>query len=271
MIRNVFLLVLLVAAMNVAAARIADAFAGTTPPVVNGKAYLFPLFYHDAEEVISRALADRGAGEKIRATMNGRKSDPMFYYSGPMTVETRGLTFDAAARHWTANILIVSGGEVITALPAAGRFDEMAEVPVLRRAIRNGDVIRADDVEIRDIPAGQIRGDTITDLAGLVGKSPARSISANRPVRGHEIGQPAMVKKNSVVQMRYFSPGMEITTTGQALDDGAQGGLVTVRNLTSKKVVQAVVEGEGVVSVSTHGDDQRARINSHTGAAYAAN
>ncbi len=50
--------------------------------------------------------------------------------------------------------------------------------------------------------------------------------------------------------MRYLSPGMSITITGQVLEDGARGSTVDVRNLTSKKIVRAVVEDANTVDVS---------------------
>ncbi|MEK7387982.1 MAG: flagellar basal body P-ring formation chaperone FlgA, partial [candidate division NC10 bacterium] len=76
-------------------------------------------------------------------------------------------------------------------------------------------------------------------MTQLVGQSPERTISPYRPVRDHEIARPALIKKDAIVQMRYQSPGMEITTTGQAMADGSKGRMIAVRNLASKKVVHA--------------------------------
>ena len=70
-------------------------------------------------------------------------------------------------------------------------------------------------------------------------------------MRDQEISRPAIIKKDAIVQIRYSSPGMEITTTGQALDDGAKGRMISVRNLSSKKVIHAVVETNNVVRVMT--------------------
>lgn len=219
--------------------------------VANGKAYLFTLSYDEVEAAVSAALSDKGAGDKVAARINGHGTDPVFSYSAPLAIELRGLTFDKPSGHWSANLLAVSGGQVITAAPASGRFDVLAEVPVLKRTMRRGEVIEAKDIEIRDVPMAQTRSDTLTDMDSLIGKSPEHSVSAYRPIRAHEIVSPAVVKKNSLVQMRYRSPGMEITTSGQALEDGAQGEAIAVRNLASKKTVQARVEDSGLVSITS--------------------
>lgn len=232
---------------------------------------LFTLSYADAQTAISHALSDKGAAPKVAASINGRRDGPIFSHSRPLSIEIRGLLFDKASGQWSGSLLAVSGDEVVTALPAAGRFDELVEVPVLRRPFRNGEVIESADIEIRDIPVQQTRGDTVTDIASLIGQSPLRSISAKRPIRTHEIVAPPLVRKNNIVQMRYTSPGMEITTTGQALEDGSKGSVIGVKNLVSQKTVQAVIEDVAVVRVASSTGPRAGLVTSNPGDSYAAN
>lgn len=219
------------------------------PPAVVGTKYLFELSYDDAEGAIGFALSDKGAGNKVAATINGHKTEALFSYNKPISVEIRGLQFDKTSARWNASLLFVSEGDTVSAMPVSGRFEEMAEVPVLKRQVRAGDVIKETDVEIRDYALSRTRSDTITDIASLVGKSPARAISPNRPIREQEIAQPTLVKKNGIVQMRYTSPGVIITASGQATEDGGRGSVISVKNLSSKKLVRAVVEDENTVSI----------------------
>ena len=224
----------------------------------------FQLSYGDAEEAIGWALAQKGAGEKVAASIDGRKNDAVFSASKPISVDIRGIQFDKKSGRWSASLLFVSQGEVLSALPASGHFEELVEVAVLRRTLRSGEVISAQDIEIQDYHIERTRSDTITDLASLIGKTPLRGITSGRPIRMSEIAQPAVLKKNALVQMRYNSPGMEITTTGQAMTDGSRGELIEVKNLTSKAVVHAVVENERGVLISPPGDQL-------AGAPYVAN
>ena len=112
---------------------------------------------------------------------------------------------------------------------------------------------RTADIEIRDFAITHTRADTVTDIASLVGKSPVRTISPERPIREQEVVSPAIVKKNALVQMHYHSPGMEITTTGQAMTDGAKGDVINVRNVTSKKIVRDIVDNNGSVVIPNSG------------------
>lgn len=224
-----------------------------TPPSMAAPKYLFELSYDDAEGAIGFALADKGAGNKINATINGHKTEALFSYNKPITVEIHGLQFDKTSSYWSASLVFVSDGNAVSAMPLAGRFEEMVEIPVLKRQVRTGDLIKETDVEIRDYPVSRTRSDTVTDMASLVGKSPERAISPNRPIREQEIAMPAIVKKNGIVQIRYSSPGMEITASGQATEDGSKGSIISVRNLASKKLIRAVVVDDTTVSVVAEG------------------
>lgn len=228
-----------------------SAAAPSEPPSVASPSYLFQLSYEDAEGAIGFALAEKGAGEKVAASIVGKKAEAIFSYNKPISVEIRGLQFDKSVHRWSANLLFVADEQVVSAIPVAGRFEEMIEVPVLKRQVREGEVINKDYIEIRDYALSRTRSDTITDMASMVGKTPSHTISAFRPIREHEIAQMAIVKKDGIVQIRYASPGMEITTTGQALDEGAKGDVINVRNLASKKTVRAVVADENTVNVVT--------------------
>ena len=212
---------------------------------------LFEVSYSAAADAVNQSLTEKGVGDKVSSTINGRTNKPIFAYSKPVTVEVRGLKYEKQSGHWDASLAFVADGEVVSALPAAGHFDEMIEVAVLKREMRNGDIIHESDVEIRDFSLNHTRVDTVNDLSALIGKTPARSISPFRPVRTAEVVAPAVIKKDALVQMRYSLPGMEISTSGQAMMGGAKGDVITVRNLTSKKIVRAVIENSETVSISS--------------------
>ncbi len=212
---------------------------------------LFVLTSRDAEEAISFALAERGAGSKVSASITGRSDDTLFSHAQPLSVEIRGLSFDKNTSRWQASLMFLSDGQVISAMPVGGRYDEVMSVPVLKRQVRPGDVIQEADLEIRDFSLSRTRSDTIADAAALVGKSPVRSISAGRPIREQEIAQPALIRKNDIIQVDYRSPGVSISTTAQALEDGSLGSTINVRNLSSKKLVRAVVQDEKTAVIHT--------------------
>lgn len=211
--------------------------------------YSFQLAYGDVEEAIGFALADKGAGNKVAATINGRKPEPIFSYAKPVSVEIRGLKFEKETGRWNASLMFVSDNAIVSSIPVNGRFDETQELPVLKRQIRSGELIGEKDIQLKDFPLSSTRGDAITDIASLIGKSPVRSISMNRPIREHEIAQPTIVKKNALVQMHFNSGAMRISDAGQAMEDGAKGSVIGVKNLASKKTIRAVIISADTVEV----------------------
>ncbi|MDX2073625.1 MAG: flagellar basal body P-ring formation chaperone FlgA [Alphaproteobacteria bacterium] len=174
----------------------------------------------------------------------------MFSYRRPISVEIRGLRFDTGTRRFNANLVSIADNQVISAKAVTGRFDALIEVPVLKRSIRAGEVIKYEDIELRDYAKARARDDTATDMAALIGKTPQRIITAGRPIRLHELQQEAVIKKNDMVKMTFSQGAMEISTTGQAVEDGVQGSVIGVRNLTSKKIVQGTVHDANTVVIS---------------------
>jgi flagella basal body P-ring formation protein FlgA len=250
------------------------ASASTTEvPVVGDAGHLFQLTSADVETAVSEALIEKGSGEKISASVIGyEKSKPLFSYSKPISVEIRGLTFDATTHRWNASVMAVSEtSEVISALPVNGRFEEVADVVVLKKQIRAGEVIGEDDIEIRRFPVARTRAETVTNPKEIIGQSPKRTISAGRPIRIHEIAGPTLVQKNGIVQVRYNAAGIEITTAGQAMESGSKGELIAIKNLSSKKVIHAVIDSESTVSIPTPPTPKNISASTNTGASYAAN
>ncbi len=228
--------------------------AASSQPV----SYIFNITYEDAQDAIGKALtekltAETTAGQTIAATINSKKSAPLYSSNKPVNVEIRGLRSDNKNNSWSANMVITGEDSVVSALPLAGRYTVMSEVPVLKRQVRNGEVISESDIELKPFPVGRNYSDTVSDISSLIGRTPVRGISPNRPIRSSEISSPALIKKNALVQMRYKTESMEITTTGQALTDGAKDDVIEVRNVTSKKVARAVVTESNIVDVMAQG------------------
>lgn len=220
--------------------------------------YIFNVTYDDAQDAVGKSLtekmgADKQSGQSIAAVIMGRKITPLYSSDKPVSVEIRGLRADNDKSSWSANLVIISGENVVSALPISGRYTVMNSVPVLKRAIKNGETIRESDIEFKPFPLARVGGDAISDISNMVGKTPVRVISPARPIRSSEISGVAIVKKNTLVQMRYKTASMEITTTGQALTDGAKGDVIEVRNVSSKKTTRAVVTDDNVVDVMAQG------------------
>jgi flagella basal body P-ring formation protein FlgA len=57
------------------------------------------------------------------------------------------------------------------------------------------------------------------------------------------------VARNDSVTITFSVPGIMLTARGQALEPGAQGDVINVVNIQSKKTIRATVAGPGHVTV----------------------
>ncbi|MCW0181445.1 flagellar basal body P-ring formation chaperone FlgA [Zavarzinia sp.] len=117
-------------------------------------------------------------------------------------------------------------------------------VPVLLRDIATGEVLNADDLTDGAI-ATALPANTAESADQLVGMAARKPLRAGRPVSLSEVRRPILVNKGSLLTVRVSMPGIELSTTAKAIEQGAMGEVIRVMNLTSNRVVQAVVSGAG--------------------------
>lgn len=89
--------------------------------------------------------------------------------------------------------------------------------------------------------------DPITRPEDAVGQMSRRMLRAGDILRSGQLASPVMVKRGDAVTMQARRDGIEVSTAGEALDAGARGAMVRVRNANSGQVVRMRVAGPGLV------------------------
>ncbi len=130
-----------------------------------------------------------------------------------------------------------------------GRAAEIAEIPVLRSPVAMGTVIGWNDIDYIEIRPEQLSRYNIVNPQEIVGLAAARSLTAGQPFRLGDVKKPEMVARNGIVTLTFRRPGITLSLQGRATEPGAMGEAVRVMNLSSNKIVQAVVIGPGEVEV----------------------
>lgn len=120
-----------------------------------------------------------------------------------------------------------------------------ADVLVATRVIPANAVISADDIQLRDVsaPSG------IQDPNLVIGMEARKALFAGRPILNSDIGVPAVVERNQLVQLVFRRSGLVIRTDGRAMGRAGPGDIVRVMNLASRSLVTAKVDAEGVAHV----------------------
>ena len=206
----------------------------------------------DAVTAITEALVRAGAGEDIKVSMNQlHEEDVIASTTGTISGDAENMDLDKAHGQWRAILQLKENGRNLAPIRISGRYDEMVQLPVLKRQIISGEVIRQEDIDMDHEPASRVRKNTVMNAQDIIGKSPKRVISKGRPIRTEEIASPALVNKGTQVTLFFKSNNIEIRTFGEALESGAKGDVIKVRNLSTKTVIQGTVESSSVVRVSS--------------------
>ena len=124
-----------------------------------------------------------------------------------------------------------------------------AQVVVASRGLLRGAVIMADDVVVARRRIDGTRMDYLSSATSAVGRVAARAIGPDQILGAANVTMPRLVKRGDEVTIASVGSTISVRVKGQALKDGALGDRVSVRNLNSKRVVEGVVNADGMVVV----------------------
>lgn len=230
-------------------ARISDAFnlgwrgAGTAQTVVRRLSGTVSALEIQAalQEKISAELQNT----KVEVELSDRNVSLQNSNPADRRVHMENLSYSLSRGDFSATISLNGG----SSRNVTGRLFQLAAIPVLTVPKRPGDVISKSDIDTLYVRAEDIAASTIVDASRLVGMTPRRGLSAQKPVNGADVKSPIIVKKGEFVTMSLKGSQLDITTQGRALEDGAAGDVIQVMNDSSKKRVDAVVIGPQTVSI----------------------
>lgn len=226
--------------------------ASPTPPATEAPTSpeKFSISFKEAQDAIARALEAQGVADRIKVVIPRRADSAIASYREPLTMQIDQLTFDKNFLTWQAVAYFSAGSKPLAPVKLSGRYEEVVEVPILKRRVNHGELIVESNIEMQEFGTNRLRGEIVSSAAQLIGKTPKRSISALRPIRTDEIGTPAIVHKGETVSIMYKTPSMEIKTVGEALENGAEGDIIKIRNPESHNVIQATITGKGTAEIA---------------------
>jgi len=204
----------------------------------------------DVMPALKRALIAQGMEEHGDVALLNPRIEINLPVTAPATVEIQDLTYDKTTRAF--NGLALAGGRSPGAerVVLQGRTFGTSPVPVLRRPISTGQIIRQDDVDTVYWRNDQLGQDVVMSASQIVGRTPQTVLRANEPIRQADTRAPTLVMRNSQVIIKLEAGAVTLTVQGKALDEGARGDVVRVQNLQSNKTIEATVAGPDLVTVS---------------------
>jgi flagella basal body P-ring formation protein FlgA len=94
--------------------------------------------------------------------------------------------------------------------------------------------------------------DCFTSLSDLVGKQLTRTVSTGQPIERSHLQNPRVVNQNDEIEIQVTAPGLQVTTTGRAMQGGGLDDLILVEVIPQRTKLTARVVGPGIVSIHTN-------------------
>jgi flagellar basal body P-ring formation protein FlgA len=108
------------------------------------------------------------------------------------------------------------------------------------RDLPAGTVLSADDLRVEDRPAQPGRL-VLSDLAEAIGQQAALPIRAGAILSASQLKPAILIKRGARIRLVCKGPSFVATAAGEALQDGAAGQAIRVRNLSSLKELSGLV------------------------------
>ncbi|GHD60949.1 hypothetical protein GCM10017083_47660 [Thalassobaculum fulvum] len=207
-----------------------------------------PIPVEMVREALATALERENIGDDFDVEIYNRDV-PLFVATGDRpTVIVRTLVFDPRSRRFDASVALA--GAEAKSVVVNGRVAAMVSVPVLRNHAMPGDVITENDVRWSRVEARRAGPNTVSQLADLVGRTPRRPITAGQTVRLSDLRPNYVIGKGDLVTVVLKAGTMTLTARAEALEKGAVGDVIRVRNNHSRKVLETRVIAADTVTVT---------------------
>lgn len=129
------------------------------------------------------------------------------------------------------------------------RLRRFHRVLVAAKAIDKGEPLGEDNLALRRVEAPAATTPFLTDFDSVRQKVASRKLQAGAKLSLRSISDPAVIYSGDQINLVAVHGRVRVAARAIALQDGAVGERITVRNLSSSKVVQATVHGMGLAVI----------------------
>ena len=141
-------------------------------------------------------------------------------------------------------------GEIYIRFDPSPYLSVSAPVFKTTRSLDRGEVLSESDfeavsVDVREIPSGEI----FTSADDIIGLSARMNITSGKILTDSLLELPTLVFRGDVVYVVVPFGNISVTLKGTALDSGAMGDEIRVRNPDSNVIIDAVVTGPSTAEV----------------------
>lgn len=198
---------------------------------------------------VAEAVKKAGVTGDVDVAFDTRGGDIVLPYGEDGSYNLRNFSYDPIAKRFRADITSGERDRLLAAV--GGKITVRRSVVVLDHRLPAGAVVGRSDVTLVSVPEEHVNAATLTDMAEVVGHELRRDTDGGVLLRTADIIPPRLVVRNAPVTLRVETETMVLALQAKALQDGGRGDVIRVVNMQSNRILEGVVESQGVVRLST--------------------
>lgn len=207
-----------------------------------------PMRREDAVAAVRAALVARGVAPDCDIEIPGFVP-PLLPANGSAAPVVTQLDYDPDLGRFTAILSVAIQGADPIAVRASGLAADVVELPVPAVRLPAGAVIGSGDIRMARLRTASVHAEAVRAPGQAIGMQVKRQLPAGAPIAAADLMRPTQVSRGESVGLRLAVGGLSITGQGIALESGASGDRIKVRNTSSQAVIEAEVLGPGAVRV----------------------
>lgn len=194
----------------------------------------------DHVEDVRAALIAHGATGNVRVTLTA--PDAAIAARPEQGIVIESVSYNAATGRF---LMRAQGAPGTPPVAIAGTAATPVSIPVPARTIERNEMIGEEDIdwiEIADARASLY----VDDADAIIGKIARRPLAAGAPLRKADLTAPVLIKRGATATIVLDAPGIRLTQSAVALENGGAGDLIAFRNANSNLEIRAVVAGANI-------------------------
>ena len=167
----------------------------------------------------------------------------------PATIGIEGLLVKKTTGRFVANLLVPANKQNAKRIRLSGRIHRLIQIPVIDRRLSRGDIAQKNDIKWIEVRSRDLRRGYIMNEEEIIGMAARRHIRARTPLTKSQMQRPQLIKKGGIVNIALVNGAMRLTTQGRSLENGSLGDIIRIKNIKTKKIIEARVTGTASAKV----------------------
>jgi flagellar basal body P-ring formation protein FlgA len=123
-------------------------------------------------------------------------------------------------------------------------------VVVASKPLSSNQLITESDLKLQQVDIGSLQQGYLSNTQLVVGQQLKYPVSMGSVIKPNSLQSQKVVHRGEIIMLVAMAGQMEVRMSGTALDDATLGERIKVKNTTSKRIVEGVVDAPGIVKVA---------------------